>query len=352
MSQMPHDADERTHEPSDRRIADFRRRGEIPLSKDLTGTLVLLAGAAVMALTLPRIAQSIVDLFIGVLAAPRTDASVVIDQALHTLSRAALPILAAGVVGFLIAGSLQLGWPPALKSIGFDLSKLMSVGSICELVSPKAMGRRFGGGALRMALALGVGALALVPEIRALASEPVMDARTLATRLASAIGNIAMITGGVLVVLAAFDYLRTRRIIKARMRMTPAEAKREYREQEGDPQLKAKRRRRMRELAKRRLVSAVKGADVVLVNPTHFAVAIRYRKEEGKAPKVVAKGKGPVAERIRELARESGIPIVAQPPLARALHKLVREGAEIPASLFHAVAEVLAFVYRLRRRRA
>jgi flagellar biosynthesis protein FlhB len=81
-------------------------------------------------------------------------------------------------------------------------------------------------------------------------------------------------------------------------------------------------------------------------------VALRYRKEEGRAPKLVAKGKGAVAERIRELAREAGVPIVPSPPLARALHKLVREGAEIPASLFHAVAEVLAYVYRLRRRRA
>ena len=352
MSGMPHDADQRTHEPSERRIRDFRRRGEIPLSKDLTGTLVLLGGVSVLASTLPSIAQSIVDLFVGVFTSPTTETGVVLDQALHTLSRAALPVLAAGVVGFLIAGGLQLGWPPALKSIGFDLTKLMNIGSIGELVSPKAMGRRLGASTIRMALALGVGAMALIPEIRSLASEPVMDARTLATRLASAIGHIAMITGGVLAVLAAFDYLRTRRIIKARMRMTPEEAKREYREQEGDPQLKAKRRRRARELAKRRLVSAVKGADVVLVNPTHFAVALRYRKEEGKAPKVVAKGKGPVAERIRELARENGIPIVAQPPLARALHKLVREGAEIPASLFHAVAEVLAYVYRLRRRRA
>jgi flagellar biosynthetic protein FlhB len=352
MSQMPHDADQRTHEPSEKRIRDFRRRGEIPLSKDLTGTMVLLGGAAVLASTLPATAQAIVDLFVGVFTAPTTETGVVLDQALHTLSRAALPVLAAGVVGFLIAGGLQLGWPPALKSIGFDLTKLMNVNSIGELVSPKAMGRRLGASTIRMGLALGVGAMALIPEIRALASEPVMDARTLATRLASAIGHIAMITGGVLAVLAAFDYLRTRRIIKARMRMTPEEAKREYREQEGDPQLKAKRRRRARELAKRRLVSAVKGADVVLVNPTHFAVALRYRKEEGKAPKVVAKGKGPVAERIRELARENGVPIVAQPPLARALHKLVREGAEIPASLFHAVAEVLAYVYRLRRRRA
>jgi flagellar biosynthetic protein FlhB len=351
MAGMPQDADQRTHEPSDRRKADFRRRGEIPLSKELTATLVLVAGAVTMALTLPGAVTEIRDLFVGVLRAPDMEIGVVLDQALHALSRAALPILAAGALGFMIAAGLQLGWPPALKSLGFDLTKVFSVAQLGELLMPTAIGKRLGGSALRMGIAIAIGAASLVPEIERLTSEPVVDAGELAVRLAGAAWNIAKITGGLLFALAAFDYLKTRRIIKARMRMTPEEAKREYREQEGDPQLKAKRRRRARELAKRRLVSAVKGADVVLVNPTHFAVALRYRKEEGKAPKVVAKGKGPVAERIRELARESGIPIVAQPPLARALHKLVREGAEIPASLFHAVAEVLAYVYRLRRRR-
>ena len=106
----------------------------------------------------------------------------------------------------------------------------------------------------------------------------------------------------------------------------------------------------MRELAKRRLAAAVKTADVVLVNPTEYAVALRYRAGEDRAPRVVAKGRHAVAERIRDLARRAGIPIMPQPPLTRLLHKLVPEGKEIPRTLYHAVAEVLAYVYRLRRR--
>jgi flagellar biosynthetic protein FlhB len=134
------------------------------------------------------------------------------------------------------------------------------------------------------------------------------------------------------------------------MRMTPEEFKREHREQEGDPHIKRKRRQRMRELAQRRLHAAVKGADVVLVNPTEYAVALRYRSDEDRAPRVVAKGRKHQAERIREIARKEGVPIVAQPPLCRLVHKLVPENREIPAQLYHAVAEVLAYVYRLKNR--
>src|SRR5262249_60596148 len=107
----------------------------------------------------------------------------------------------------------------------------------------------------------------------------------------------------------------------------------------------------MRELAKRRLVSAVKTADVVVVNPTHYSVALRYRAGEGTAPRVVAKGRGAVAARIRELARQAGVPIMPQPPPARLLHEVVPEGREIPANLYKAVAEILAYVYRLRNGR-
>jgi len=132
--------------------------------------------------------------------------------------------------------------------------------------------------------------------------------------------------------------------------MTPTEMKQENREQEGDPLVRRRRRQRMREHARRRLKVAVAGADMVLVNPTEYAVAIRYRSDEGGAPRVVAKGRGTAAEQIRTLARQAGVPILPEPPLTRLLHKLVPEGAEIPRDLYHAVAELLAYIYRLRNR--
>jgi flagellar biosynthetic protein FlhB len=352
MSGMPPDADERTHEPSDKRKADFRKRGEIALSKDMAHTASLAGGAIALAMTAPGSAAAMAELFTGFLQDPTLDLGTALDQSLHVLARCCLPVLAGTVIAFLIAAAVQLGWPPTLKGISFSMSKVVSVSSLGELLSPKAIGGRLGGSFIRLMMALGAGAASLVPEVQKLAAEPVLEPHTLALRLGAAAARIAMVTGGVLAVLSAYDYLKNRRQFKAKLRMTAAEAKREHREAEGDPHVKAKRRRMARAAARRRLVSAVKGADVVLVNPTHVAVALRYRKDEGRAPKVVAKGKGAVAQRIRELAREAGVPIVPSPPLARTLHKLVREGAEVPASVFHAVAEVLAYVYRLRRRRA
>jgi len=147
--------------------------------------------------------------------------------------------------------------------------------------------------------------------------------------------------------LAAIDFVLAKRRMSAKMKMTPDEIKREHKESEGDPMVKGKRRARMRQLAKRRMASEVKAADVVVVNPTHYAVALRYRADSDAAPRVVAKGADEVAEHIRALARQAGVPILSRPPLARALFK-VAEGGQVPAPLYKAVAEVLAYVYRLR----
>jgi flagellar biosynthetic protein FlhB len=133
------------------------------------------------------------------------------------------------------------------------------------------------------------------------------------------------------------------------MRMTKEEVRQENKEMEGDPQIKARIRSLQREAARRRMMQAVPKADVVVTNPTHFAVALQYQEQKMAAPLVVAKGSQMVAERIKELARENRVPIVEAPPLARALHRHVEVGDTIPDSLFTAVAQVLAYVYQLNR---
>jgi flagellar biosynthesis protein FlhB len=134
------------------------------------------------------------------------------------------------------------------------------------------------------------------------------------------------------------------------MTMTRDEAKRESKEEEGDPLLRGRRRRKHRELVRGRARVEVPKADALIVNPTHIAIAVRYRKSEGLAPRVLFKGKGTLAEVMREVARENGIPIVQDVPLARLLYKRVKIGREIPAETYRAVAAVLAFVYRVTGR--
>jgi flagellar biosynthesis protein FlhB len=150
----------------------------------------------------------------------------------------------------------------------------------------------------------------------------------------------------VMAVLAGADLALTRFRHRRRLRMSKDEIKREMRDEDGDPAFRARRRRKYRELVKGRIAVEVPRADVVVVNPTHFAVALRYRAAEDRAPRVTAKGQGVHAERIRELAREHGVPIVENVPLARLLYKRVRIGRSVPVETFKAVAAILAFVYR------
>jgi len=133
------------------------------------------------------------------------------------------------------------------------------------------------------------------------------------------------------------------------LKMTAQEVRQEEREMQGDPRLKAKVRQVQREMARRRMMAAVPKADVVVTNPTHFAIALKYMEDRHRAPVVVAKGMDAVAARIRELARESGVPQLEAPPLARALYQHVELGAEIPAALYTAVAQVLAYIFQLKR---
>jgi flagellar biosynthesis protein FlhB len=348
----PPDKDQRTLDPTPKRIRDFRKRGEIALSKDLTGVAGLTIGAIALLATATATVGKCRALFIEILGHPDVPLTVAFGRAAGVLVGAALPVAVGAFLGILIVGGVQLGWPPALKGIGFDLTKVFSVQGIANIVNPKEMATRLLKSGARMVVALAAGAIALSAEIKRFIAAPALDPASLLERIGSATVRVGVITASVLLGFAAFDYFTTRRSLMQRMKMTPEEYKREHREQEGDPMVRRKRKQRMRELARRRLASSVQGADVVIVNPTHYAVALSYRQGRDKAPRVVAKGRGAVAERIREIARAAGIPILAQPPLCRLIHKVVPEGKEIPSNLYKAVAEILAYVYKLRRRGA
>jgi flagellar biosynthesis protein FlhB len=170
------------------------------------------------------------------------------------------------------------------------------------------------------------------------------------TALFAPLGSAAVKVLTVMAVFGGLDLAVTRLRFLARMRMTKEEAKREYKEDEGDPLLRSRRRRRHRELARGRVAAEVPRADALVVNPTHVAVAIRYRKSTDRAPRVTAKGKGQLAEIMRDLARNSGVPIVEDVALARLLHRRVKIGREVPVETYRAVAAVLAFVYRVTGR--
>lgn len=169
--------------------------------------------------------------------------------------------------------------------------------------------------------------------------------------IAQTVLNVGRPTLAMAVVLAVAEWLISRFRWEDRLKMTKEEVKRESREEDGDPLLKGKRKKKHRQFSRSRARREVPRADALLVNPTHIAIALRYRRTESKAPRVTAKGKGVLAEYMRELARENTIPIVEDIPLARFLYRKVGEGQEIPAQTYKAVAAILAFVYRVTGRR-
>jgi flagellar biosynthetic protein FlhB len=350
----PDDKDSRTLPASPRRIQEFRKRGEIALSRDLVAAATL-AGAIVGALTSLGSSGFTLRDFVRFSFEHLHDPTarmLIVHQALRCLLAVAGPIAGCAFVACFIAIGAQVGWPPALLGIKFDVTKPFSFGGLGNMLSPSAAVGRVLSALAKVGFVGGAAGSALSKSWVRLAHEPAPETAGLVLLLNDVALSMVKTAGGALILLAAVDYIRAKRSIGARMKMTPAEAKREYKENEGDPHVKGRRRRRMREMARRRLAAVVPKADVVLVNPTEYAVALRYDANEDRAPRVLAKGRGAAAERIREMARKAGVPIIPEPPLCRLIHKLVPEGKEIPSQLFSAVAEVLAYVYRLRGRTA
>ena len=348
---MSADQDRRTIEPTPERIRKFRKRGEIGLSRELTQTTTMLAGAAMLAGTATWAAPSLgrlvagtfADLSRGALpAAARASEDAFLD--------ACVPVALAAVTAYLLTAAYQLGFPPAFGRLKVDLLRPFKLSGLKQLVSPQAAAWRATKAVLRLAFVAGAATWAVSVEKAAFMERPALNAGRILERYEASFARVFAYAGFAMLLLAVVDLIVARRRIHAKMRMTPEELKREMREQEGDPHIKRQRRRRMRELAQRRLTAVVPEADVVIINPTHYAVALRYDAKQDDAPKVVAKGKNRLAARIRELARKSGVPILEKPPLARLLYRTVPEGAVVPPGLYQAVAEVLAFVYRVRSR--
>ena len=184
-------------------------------------------------------------------------------------------------------------------------------------------------------------------HLRTLMLLPLASIQTGIGVLADALSQVLWRSGAVLLLIGAVELLRHRALYNKDLAMTKQEIREEHKEQEGDPHIKAQVRRIRRDLLRRRMMQEVPKATVVVMNPTHYAIAIRYDSGSMASPKVVAKGRNYLALRIKQAAMENDVPIVENPPLARALYKVVEVGSEIPPDFYRAVAEILAYVYRM-----
>ena len=338
-------AREPTEAPTPKRLEAARARGDVAQSRDLvSATAVAAAVLALIAGAPEGLARLLAYWRAALAAAPGAGPpGAALLAGTYALGRALVVPLAAAAAVALGAGLLQTRGLLALGAVRPDLGRL----------SPAAGLRRVFGGAAVVQIGKGLLKVALVAALAWSTVRPVLGGLTAltgasATRVLSALGVLAARLSARLVVVALAlglaDYLLVRRRHRRGLRMTRDEVKRENKESEGDPGHRAERQRLHRELMEQRMVADVRKADFVVVNPDHIAVALRYDRDGDAAPVVVASGERLLAQRIKDVAREAGVPIFRDVTLARSLRALP-EGDEIPAALYEAVAEVLRVVY-------
>ena len=342
------EADDKTDQISERRVRQAYDEGQMPVGRDaialagmVGGTLALVYSAAPFTDALVRLVQNTLT----------SAASAPYATLWESMARALVGPAQVCAAGALLAASATLAqtrggfWPELALP---DVSR-MTQGKLSRLLKREFV-VDLGLSALKVTAVGWVAYLALRDEFMTLPKLLDAPAATQVGAIFEPLGKAAVKVLTVMAILAGADLAVAHLRFRSKMKMTPEEAKREYKEDEGDPLMRMRRKKRSRELAKGRVAVEVPRADAVLVNPTHVAVAIRYRRDEGRAPKVIAKGKGQLAEIMRDLARANGIPIVEDIPLTRLLYRRVKVGGQVPAETYKAVAAVLAFVYRVTGR--
>ncbi|ATZ12357.1 flagellar biosynthesis protein FlhB [Erwinia amylovora] len=345
---------EKTEAPTPSRIARAREEGQIPRSRELTTLLMLLVGWGLMLCSGGNLVRSLQGLLHNGLIFDRLlilDPAQMLQRSASLLGQAFMAIMPF-VFGLLLTA---VSAPPLIgglilsgKSLAPKLKKLNPLSGIKRMFSAQ-MASEMVKAILKVLLAtLGGGLYLLLNKEKfiRLIFEPLGMALTdISSLLLGCLLAVIMS----LIPMVAFDVIYQLYSHWKKLRMSRQEIKDEFKKQEGDPQIKGRVRQMQRAMAQRRMMTDVPDADVIVNNPTHYSVALKYQDGSLGAPKVVAKGSGLVALRIRELAESHKVPMLEAPPLARALYRHCEIGAPIPADLYHAVAEVLAWVYSLRR---
>jgi flagellar biosynthetic protein FlhB len=346
---------EKTEEATPQRREDFRKRGQIAQSKELGSVLVMFATL----LALWWMGRFFLDQVYQVFTRSFTDYLVVGARSedwfmavKFSFIKAALIVGPLGIILWLVnvlAIVLQVGFVNNEEAMKLDWNRLNPVDGFKRIFSIRA-GVEGLKALLKMTLVGVVVYTVIANEVSVIPKLGGYDVESLLLYMGELFARLFGWVGLFMVGLAGLDYFFQRWDLEKKMRMTKQEVKEEIKSREGDPLIRARVRKLQREMASRRMMDDVKKADVIITNPTHIAVALRYSKEM-IAPQVIAKGAGDIAERIKKRAKEFNIPIVENKPLARTIFKTLKIGQAIPRELYTAVAEVLSYIFRLKGRR-
>ena len=352
---------EKTEEATPKKLEDARKEGQVSKSKDLGNFVMLFALFLILKLFLSYMGKGLLDSFsiiygrIGDMAAEHGQ-NFTIGYIGHMLRLMMgkilliiLPTLAIGVLVAFIMDLVQVKWKVTTKPLKPKFSKLNPISGFKRIFSVKTVVELLKSIAIITVITV-LTYMELKGKVSYLFILYQMDVFDALGLIGTIIINLGMKISAVLLIIGFADLIYQKRKFKEDMKMTKQEVKDEYKNAEGDPQIKGQIRKKMQQASMRRMMQSVPKADVVITNPTHFAVAIQYDSKTASAPVVVAKGEDFLAQRIKETAKEYDVEIVENKPLARALYYNVDIGGMVPPELFQAVAEVLAFVYKVKNK--
>jgi len=350
-------AQEKTEQPTAKRRAEAREKGQVPRSRELSTMAVLLSAGGAMIIFGNSILNGIMGMMQGTFQLQREDLvnpgtlPKMLISAIYQAMLALAPLLLLILLVALISPLVLSGWSFSTKALAFKWEKLNPVKGLGKVFSVRGLMELLKALA-KFLLVLMIAMLLLwgdVDDILLLGTKSVMPALADSGHLLLwsflALSSAMILIAAIDVPFQLWDYTK-------QLRMTRQEIKDEFKETDGNPEMKRRVREVQQEMAQRRMMEEVPRADVVVTNPTHYAVALSYDQSGSAAPVVVAKGKGLIAAHIRNIATQHQIPVVTAPPLTRALFHTTELQREIPAGLFMAVAQVLAYTYQLRRRGA
>ena len=348
---------ERTEPASPRRLEKAREEGQVVQSRELATFVALMVGGGTLwalgnALStgMAQLVRSGMMFDASLIADPERLMSRLSNQTMDAVTVFA-PLMLLLVVAALASPMLLRGWLFSAKAVTPDFNRLNPLSGIKRMLSLNGLAELVK--AVAKVSLLGAVAVWLIWSKRETIFSLGMETIPVAAQhLGDLIGRGFLLIAGTMIFIVIADVPFQLWNHHKKLKMTKQELRQEARESEGDPQLKARIRQQQREISRRRMMAEIPHADVVVTNPTHYAVALKYSDGEMRAPRVVAKGADLVAARIREIAAENGVPTLEAPPLARALYRHTELGDEIPATLYAAVAEVLAYVFQLRHYRS
>lgn len=353
MAEGAEDKSQKTEDPTQRRLDESESKGQVPKSTEVNHLFMLVGITLSMLLFGSSLVRGVGGAMIPFLEAPHAIATdmnhmrVVVDNLTRELVFLIAPVLAVMIIAALGGNMVQHRLVFSAENMMPKLSKISPWAGLKKLVSMRNL-VEFVKSLLKLAIVAAVTLIVLWPEKETLPQMITADMMALLAIVRDLSLRLLVGIVAIMLLIAIADFLYQRFNHRKELRMSKQEIKDENKQSEGDPQIKARIRGLRLERSRQRMMSAVPKADVVVTNPTHYAIALQYDASEMGAPRLVAKGVDHLAKRIREIATENGVPIVENPPLARAIYAAVEVNQEIPGEHYKAVAEIIGYVMKLK----